>query len=378
MLWRAGALLLLGEFGGYLLPLLLEPISRTFGVSESTVGFVFALHLGAYALAAIAVAPWLRQLSPRRMALLSVGLIATGNLLSASSTAFAALIAGRIVTGLGEGLAAATAASLLAQAADSQRAFARAFAAVVAMTIAIFVLLPPLFAASNARQAFALLALAPLAWLPWLATLPRSDTSGIGATTTDAEQRSGSLGLPALLVCVAATFISISGNAPWVYLERIATALQMTPATFGQMVSLAAVLALAGPLTAWLLGDRGRAMGPIVIGCLLVAGGAFLATHAPRPLPYALGFAVSSAALLFVTPTMLGLAASIDLSGRAAGAARGFHALGSTLAPATAGAVLGSMGNYRAIGWVSLAMGGVGIALLAAAVTLHARRAGDR
>lgn len=375
MLWRAGALLMLGEFGGYLLPLLLEPISRTFGIDESTVGLVFAVHLGAYAFAAIAVAPWLGRVPSRRIALLCCGLVVAGNLLSASSTLLTTLVAGRIVTGLGEGLAAATAAALLARTADPSRAFARAFVAVVVMTVAIYVLLPPFFAGADARYLLALLALAPVVWLPALATLPRGASTTLAPVTT---RTGGSLGVPAVLVCVAATTVSIAGNAPWVYLERIAAALRMDPVTFGWMVSLSAVLAIAGPLAAWALGDRSRATGPIAAGCVLVAGGAFLATHAPAPFPYAFGFAISSAALLFVTPAMLSLAARVDLTGRAAGAARGFHALGSTLAPAIAGFVVGSTGGYRAIGWVSLAMGVLAIALLVMAVMLHSRATSAR
>lgn len=374
MLWRGGALLLLGEFGGYVLPLLLEPISRTYGIGESATGFVFALHLGGYAAAAIALAPWLRRIAPRRAAIVSVACIVAGNLLSAASPSLAALVAGRIVVGLGEGAAAATASALIARAGDPHRAFARAFAAVVVMTIVIYGLLPPLFAGSNARHALAALALAPLVWLPLLLALPREALRDVEPLTAAAASDARP-GVAALLVCAAVTSCSIAANAPWVYLERIAAAMHMDAATFGRMISLAAVLAVVGPLAAWRLGDRGGRVLPVAIGCALVAGGAFVATHSPWPLPYSLGFAVSSAALLFVTPLMLALAARIDLSGRAAGAARGFNALGSTLAPAIAGLVVGATGGYRAIGWVSVAAAALAVALVALAVALHARPA---
>lgn len=363
-------LLLFGEFGGYVLPLLVEPVSRTYGISESAVGFVFALHLGGYATAAIMLAPWLRRIPPRRAALASVACVVAGNLLSAGGASIAVLVAGRVVVGLGEGVAAATACALLARAADPHRAFARAFAAVVAMTIVIYIALPALFAGSNARHALAALALAPLVWLPLLVGLPRE---ALPEPETAATRAAVPPAAPALLVCAAVTSCSIAANAPWIYLERIAAAMHMDAATFGSMVALAAVLAVAGPLAAWRLGDRGGRVRPIAIGCALVAGGGVVATHSPWPLPYALGFAASSAALLFVTPLMLGLAARVDATGRAAGAARGFNALGSTLAPAIAGLVVGATGGYRAIGWVSLAAAALAVTLVALAVAMHAR-----
>ena len=73
-------------------------------------------------------------------------------------------------------------------------------------------------------------------------------------------------------------------------------------------------------------------------------------------------------ALLFGMPYLLGLAAEVDPTGRVAGAGRGFNNIGSALAPALAGAVLGLTGAYTSIGWTSVvaAAAAFGLVLLVA------------
>jgi hypothetical protein len=107
---------------------------------------------------------------------------------------------------------------------------------------------------------------------------------------------------------------------------------------------------------------------PLVIACLMLAFGGWLATHATVPTGLVVGITVSSAALLFGMPYLLGLAAEVDPTGRVAGAGRGFNNIGSALAPALAGAVLGLTGAYTSIGWTSVvaAAAAFGLVLLVA------------
>jgi hypothetical protein len=76
------------------------------------------------------------------------------------------------------------------------------------------------------------------------------------------------------------------------------------------------------------------------------------------------GITISSAALLFGMPYLLGLAAEVDPTGRVAGASRGFNNIGSALAPAVAGAVLGLTGAYTSIGWSAVGAATASLALI--------------
>ena len=365
-LWAAGALFLCAEAGGYLMPLLLAPIVSTYGIGEGAAGLVMAIQLSAFAVAAIALSPWLATISPRRGAAAAISLVITGDLLSAWQPVVWSLVAGRISAGLGEGIAAAVATAMIARTADPDRSFARVFIAVVLMTLAIFLLLPGVMAGEDARLLFLGMASVTLLALPALAALPREVVIASPRTTGLPP-----ISMPAALLCAAIALYSVSANAYWVYLERIATQIGMTPDAYGRMFAIGSVCALAGPVAAERLGTRAGRQRPLVLACLLVGGGGWLATHATTMPALLLGISVSSGAFLFGMPYLLGIAAMVDPVGRVAGASRGFNNIGSALAPALAGGILTITGAYRSIGWTSAIAAVAALAL----VLLVARRA---
>lgn len=358
----AGAVFLCAEAGGYLMPLLLGPVAATYAIGEAAAGLVMAIQLGAFAVAAIGLSPWLATLSPRRGAALSLFMIVAGDLLSAAQPAVWSLVAGRVLAGLGEGIAAAVATAVIARTADPDRAFARVFIGVVLMSLAFFLLLPSVMAGANARVLFLCMAALPLLALPAIPAL--ANTVELVRQPTPTPNRP--LTLHAASLCAAIALFSVSANAYWVYLERIATSIGMTPAAYGRAFAIGAVCALIGPVAAERLGTRAGRLPPLTLACALMGGGGWLATHAVTPLVLVVGITVSSAALLFGMPYLLGLAADVDPTGRVAGAGRGFNNIGSALAPALAGAVLALTGAYASIGWTSLVAAAAALALIAA------------
>lgn len=367
-LWPAGAIFLVGEAGGYLLPLVVGPMAHTYGISEGAVGLVVALQLGMFSLAAIALAPRLRRFDPRSTGLFALALVVAGNLLSASDLSLAALLSGRTVAGLGEGIAEAVGAGLVAQAYDADRAFARVFVAVVVMAIIFYLGLPELIVGLDARQLFVGMAAIPLLALPLILRLQASRP----APSATPAAVGGRLAVPALLLCAALTLYSIAANAAWFYLERIATSIGLSPASFGQLISVGAVVALVGPLLAQWLGTRFGRVLPLALACCIVGAGGWLATHGATALPYIIGFTASSTAMMFGHPYFMGLAVELDPQGRVAAAARGFNGLGSTLAPAVAGGVLAMTGSYRGIGWASALAAALSLLLVLAARAMRA------
>ena len=361
-LWPASVVFLCAEAGGYLMPLLLGPMAATYAIGEAFAGVIMAIQLGSFAVAAIGLSPWLATLSPRRGATLALMLVFAGNLCSAWQPEVWSLITGRVLAGLGEGIAAAVATAAIARTADPDRAFARVFIAVVLMTLAFFLLLPSVMAGQDARLLFLGVACLPLLALPALPALSNQAAVVQSALT----QSAGPLSLQSALICGAIALYSVAANAYWVYLERIATNIGMTPAAYGQAFAAGSVLALVGPVAAERLGTRAGRLPPLVLSCVLLGSSGWLATHATTPALFFLGISTSSAALLFGMPYLLGLAAMIDRTGRVAGASRGFNNIGSAMAPALAGGILGITGAYSSIGWTSViaATAALGLVLL--------------
>lgn len=371
-LWPAGVVFLCAEAGGYLMPLLLGPVATTYATGEAIAGLVMAMQLGAFAVAAIGLSPWLATLSPRRGAALAIAMIVCGDLLSAAQPEVWSLVVGRILAGLGEGIAAAVATAMIARTVDPDRAFARVFIAVVLMSLAFFLLLPDVMAGQDARWLFLCMAALPVLALPAVAML--ADT--VELTQRSAPAARAALSLRAAFLCAAIALFSVSANAYWVYLERIATSIGMTPTAYGRAFAIGSVCALVGPVAAERLGTRAGRLPPLVFACTLLGGGGWLATHAATPFALVFGITVSSAALLFGMPYLLGLAAEVDPTGRVAGASRGFNNIGSALAPALAGAVLGLTGAYTSIGWTSAVAAAASLALILACARPARRAAG--
>jgi len=368
--WAVAAIFLCGEAGGYLMPLLLESVAQTYRISEAAAGPVMGAQLAAFAIAAVGLSPWLARLSPRRGATLALCLIILGNLLSASQPWVSLLVTGRVLTGFGEGAVGAIATAVLARTQDPDRAFARVFAAAVVLALLIFLCLPGLMAGRDARVLFIAISLVPLFAIPAVAFL----SDRVAAMPDRPSGRPGATSVPAIVVCVALALFSISANAYYVYLERIATGIGMTPATIGNAFAAGTVFALAGPLAAQWLGTRRGRILPLSIACALVGGGGFLATHAVTPLAMVAGMAVSSAALMFGAPYFLGFAAELDPAGRIAAAARGFHVAGAAFAPALAGGILGLTGAYASIGWMSLVAAAAALVLVMLATAAASNR----
>lgn len=357
VLWPAGIVFLTGEAGNYVAPLVVAPVARSFALSEALIAPIIGGQLAAYAVSAVVVSPWLASISPRRGLAMALALIASGNLASAFATGVAGLTMGRLTAGFGEGAAVAVATAVLSRTEDPDRAFAYVFLAVVLMSLAIFLGLSEPMAGMDAKSIYLLMTAIPaLACFAFL-TLPGDAPSRVNRLKV-------SWSMPALLLCAAVTLFAISANSYWVYLERIASSMGMTPASYGKAFAIGAVSALAGPLAARYLGLRlGRSL-PLSVGCVLVGIGGWLAAQGLGPLPFVAGVTLSSAALMFASPYFLGLAAEVDPSGGVAGRARGFNAFGAALAPIISGAVLGWSGTYRSIGWAAVMSAAAALMLL--------------
>jgi len=345
-------------------------MATTYAIGEAFAGVIMAIQLASFALAAIGLSPWLATLSPRRGATLALTLVFAGNLCSAWQSEVWSLVTGRVLAGLGEGIAAAVATAAIARTTDPDRAFARVFIAVVLMTLTFFLLLPDVMAGQDARLLFLGIACLPLLALP---ALPALSNQAV-VLHAPATQSGGPLSLPSALICGAIALYSVAANAYWVYLERIATSIGMTPAAYGQAFAAGSVLALVGPVAAERLGTHAGRLPPLVLSCVLLGASGWLATHASTPVLFVVGISISSAALLFGMPYLLGLAAVIDRTGRVAGASRGFNNIGSAMAPALAGGILGVTGTYASIGWTSViaAAAALGLVLLCVRHAAHA------
>ncbi len=121
LLWAAAGAVVVGLLGFNTLPLLVGAVMDGLGFDERQAGLLGSMEIGAMAAASLLLAPRVDVLSQRRVALVSVAVVAGAHLLSAFADGFALLMGVRLVAGIGEGCIYATANAVIAGSRDPAR-----------------------------------------------------------------------------------------------------------------------------------------------------------------------------------------------------------------------------------------------------------------
>jgi len=354
---------IVGDLGFFIMPLLIGGMVDAYRISETTVGYIIALQLGALAATAFVLAPRMHRIDRRFLGLVGLGLVVVGNVATAAGTDFALLVAARSVTGAGEGLVQAVGAAAGAETRNPERTFALVSLGVVFMSLGIFLGLPSIVIGLGPQGTFALIAAVVVLISPLLLFLPpyyvvrhhhRAET--ISAFTL--------IGFAALL---ALLLFNMSANAPWFYVGRMGHRIGLDIEDIGRILALASVIAIAGPVAAHRLGVRYGRTKPLLLALAASAAGSLWLAHTYSHAQFTAAVCLASIAVMFGGPYFMGLLSALDPAGRLTAAAKGFQAIGNTLAPGVAASILLVGADYEGIGWTAFVT-----ALIAAVLVLPA------
>jgi predicted MFS family arabinose efflux permease len=108
----------------FLMPVLIDTLEVHAGLSGKAAGLLLSMELAASALTTLSLSTWVRSHSARRWALAGGLLTIVGTALSLISPALPALLATRLLAGIGAGVVGAEATSVLSLGADRERLIA--------------------------------------------------------------------------------------------------------------------------------------------------------------------------------------------------------------------------------------------------------------
>ena len=328
-----------GYLGANVMPVMNSAVMDGTPFDEQGVGLLGSLELTSVAVGTLLVARWIAGISRFKLAMTGAAVAGCGFLMSASSEAFAALAIGRVVTGLGGGIALAAGNAAVAATRDPDRTFALVFLVGGAVAAALISGLPLVIGPWGYPGAFAVLAGVCLVAMPFFGWLPPSPSADETAATSSAAIN------PAVLLTLGAVLTySISEQALWAFAAEIGVEAGLDLETVGPVVGATVLAGLLGSALASWLGTRVGRTVPLVAGFTLDAVARWCVTHASTPLEYTAMAILWGLTFFFLLPYLLGTAAALDPGGRWTVVAGAMSMLGYALGPAVGGFTVANWG----------------------------------
>jgi predicted MFS family arabinose efflux permease len=289
-----------------------------------------------------------------------VGVVTTilGYVLSAAATSHGALLAARLLAGLGEGavLAAGNAAAASSPNPDLLWAFVVVFGGLAAALLMSTI--PLAIARWQQVGGFAVIGVVCLVCLPVMRLLPPAPRR-TGSAETHALPRPG-LGALALLAILMA---QVGESALWAFSERLGLNVQLSAEAVGLVLGGATLAGIAGAAGAAILSTRLGRAGPLAAGIVLSTAARCAVVYATTPEMYIASQLVWGVTYLFILPYFLGTVAALDRLGRWSAAAGAAMSIGVAIGPGVAGSLASNVG-YGGLGILMAATGLISLSLI--------------
>lgn len=306
------------------------------GLNDQQLGYVASWDINASA-AAVGFATFLiARLSWRQLALGSLILLALGSFLTGYYHAYSALVASRVVAGVGEGLAIAVAFAALGSATNPDRAFGVYLVIGLSVSAGVLALLPRLLshlAPTSLFAGFAGVSLFAAVLLPWL---PR----GTDRPELLLEGSPGVAKHLAVAGLMGAFLYFIAQGAVWSYFERMGTASGIEPDIVGEALGLSSFAGVGGAFLAVVLVSRcGRRWPLIASGMLSVVSFWLLRGHISGTELIVSGI-IFNFAWNLAQPLLSGVCSEADCRGRVVVAMGCIQTVGFGIGPALTATLL--------------------------------------
>lgn len=342
-----------------------------FGFTPIQMGVWSMAETLAYAAAMFGVAPRAQAMSARTLAIVATLIVLLAQAGSAGLSFYLPLLAGRVATGFGFGLMN-SAVNLAAGRTDHP---ARAISAGIAFQTLLFAAvnigLPIVGVHHGVAGMF--LALALLSILLGAGTLFLPGAKGRSTSEWRATGPIPAIGRDGWRILAAMALFAFGSLAIWPFMERAAHAIGLPATTFGQYQSLATLLSAVGNLALVAIVARLPRALPLTLALGSCGLACALLTTVPSAMAFAGALILYNASWFITYPLLLGLAYSIDDSGRLAVMTTGTWLLFQSLGSLGAGIIAQIFGGYQPIGPL-----GLGACLFAIAVALPLARRLDR
>ena len=337
-----------------IMPIFVGALVDHLDFTSSQSGYVTSADIIGIAVGNLLAYFWVNHINWRRMAVLSVLILFTGNIICISTTHFVPMLILRFIIGLAEGSALALTYAILGGSGNPDRNYAFfLFGSLGSGAINVF-LLSALISSHGLGIVFIDLALLSLIPACFIRFVPASGyreamTSGVA----DTEIKPAVLLLPVIIVLIANLIYFIGQGGVWAYLERIGIADGLSIKQVASGLSTSLLLGVIGALTASLLNVRWGRVVPLGLAIVAAILSVILLQWKITLSTFIVAVCVWNFANNFGHPYLLGYLAAIDKSGRYVVVSAAMQTGGMGLGPAiVALSITGA--DYDSVLWFGL------------------------
>jgi predicted MFS family arabinose efflux permease len=319
-------------------PMYLGALADHLGFTAEQLGFIAGLEIAGSALAGIAATFWIRRWDWRRVALVALSALATGNIASAYVTDFESLAAIRFLTGFfGIGTNYALAIAALSDTHHTERNYSIAVVVQVSVAILGFVMLPSVIATGGTAAVFLPLSAIAIVMLPFLRLLPNGGSKEKAVGTHNVPVSPFAIWLA--LGCQAIWYLGIGGV--WAFVERIGVDAGIDSAGIGNALALGMAVGLVGAFVAAAVADRFGRVGPFAIAMLGQVVAVWLLADLQELNSLVIAICLYNGTWNFALPYIFAMAALADTRGQLVVLMSTAQAVGLTFGVTLAGAMIG-------------------------------------
>jgi len=352
-----------------LLPLTLGLLQEEHGFSNTKLGLLSAAFFLGFNLLSGTSFFWLRRFRWPVVAFLASAASMAAIAAMAIAGSFATLTAISVIAGGAFSALYAMSAAIIAEQNNQTRWFGLKLSMEGLSGAFLFIVLPGTLIASMGfngmllGMALVLLLLCPLwLWLPRNNTVPTELAASSAKKSTDHKDSATHTGWLAVWLAIAGVLIFFAGQTTiWAFIERLGTTAGYTSDAITNLLSVTLLFAVAGSMTAAVLGTRYGNRTPFYLCCLLFFCAAFGLNY-PHSFPvYAFGTCAATYSVAAGLAFGISEIATQDLTGRFIILSVPAVGVGAMIGPGLAGFLADAYG-YGAVllfGVCSVALGGL-------------------
>lgn len=341
------------------LPLLVGATVELLGFTAKQAGLIGGADMFGATISALCVSFIIPRGKWRLLIIWGVLILTVADAFSGLAQLFPALLLGRFVAGLGEGMVLTIATVSIAETRNPDRVYGFAAAGLVAYGSPALYLMPALLAAYGLRGVFWFLAALTAVTTPLVRCMPdcaRLSESPTTPTVKVSLSRTSFIGLAGVFTY----FIAMGGV--WAYLDRIAMAHHISTSNVGVALALSAIGGFLGALLASWLDVRYGRLKPLLwltvgtaVALLTLSGSATLAVFTAMAGLFNFSWNVAG-------PYQFGALAEIDSSRRTVALAGVLVYAGLAVGPALAAAIISEQSVQNVI-WMGIVLSGISLSL---------------
>jgi predicted MFS family arabinose efflux permease len=343
---------LIATTGMFIVPVLLNALEHS-GLRATTAGLLFSLELVASALTTLLVPTLCPPHSFRRGALLGGSLAILGNALTLISPALLPLTAARLMVGFGAGIVMAEATMVIARGVDRERLLAAITIAAIVNAAFWLVILPYTVDALGYRGPYICLLVICVASTFLLTRLPSPPLR----RQADRPVRRAPWRATWVLVAAAIFATQLGQGAFWGLEETFGAAAGLGSHGIAVMLSVATLMLLVGAIGVAWAGTRLGRFAPLLVLTGVNAVSIVAVATLAYPMAFIVANLVQSVTNLSSVIYQLGLAASLDRSGRVVAAGTALITLGNGIGPSLSTSLHAAFGMSSVAGLLILLYG---------------------